>query len=523
MSEKTENNNTFLEALKVILRYRWLFLVSACVGAIMILLVSLAIPLRYTAKAVFESHTDAAVEGTGPSKNETFRVHKMTLRQELAGPKAVMKAFDELGLRFKNKDDKLALARQFSNRIKIRWRVRADRVNLIEVEFTDSNPRLAEAIPNILVKNYIKFISHRIVSRLEESKAFLLEQVAKWNKKVAELKKKDIEYSTRYGMALGDGPKMLRERIEQIEIEIDALKRQKNIVAQRAEYLKRVALASRITSLNNKLRKLRDQLERALTVEHMTRNHPKVLALRKRIERVVYQIEQIRSGKSSEGADSDSMTSSGIMYQLASAEAQVQTITEEIEKLENQLKGYKSVISRAGPVLYRYSQIKEELQYAQHQAVIWQKKLADIETALEGERAKLRTQLKTVQLAKSTDRPLSPRLWTVLIFALAGGFAFGYVFTFGVDSMDNTIRSPEQIAEEFGLPVAGMIEEIVPESQKTLANIKRRTIGFVVGVVLIGMLLLSSGIVVLRLKYPQRYAKVVSLVGVSQQSGNTEG
>ncbi len=523
MSEKIESNNTFLEALKVIMRYRWLFLVAASVGAISILLVSLAVPLKYTATAVFESHTDAAVEGTGPSKNETFRVHKMTLRQELAGPQAVMKAFDELGLKFKNEDDKLGLARQVSNRIKIRWRVKADRVNLVEVEFSDSNRRLAEAIPNILVRNYIKFVSDRIVRRLEGSRDFLVKQVSKWNKKVAELKKKDIEYSTRYGMALGDGPKMLRERIEQMEIEIDALKRQKNIVAQRAEYLRRISVSSRITTLNGKLRKLRDELERALTVGHMTINHPKVLALRKRIEKVVYQIEQIKSGKSNEGADTESLTSSGIMYQLASAEAEEKTIEEEIEKLEHQLEGYRNVISKAGPVLYSYSQIQEELAYAQHQAVIWQKKLADIETALEGEKAKRRTQLKEVQLARSTDRPISPRLWTVLIFALAGGFAFGYVFTFGVDSMDNTIRSPEEIVEEFGLPVAGVIDEIIPDSQKTLSKVKRNTFGLIVGLILVTGLLLSSGIVVLRLKYPQRYEKVISLVSSEHQTISTEG
>ncbi len=522
MAEKSENN-TFLEALRVILRYRWLFMVSAVVGMVLILLASLAVPLRYTATAVFESHTDAAVEGTGPSKNETFRVHKMTLRQELASVKAVARALDEMGMHFDNNDDRLATARNFSNRIKIRWRVRADRVNLIEVEFTHSNPKIAESLPNILVRNYIKFVSDRIVKRLEGSRAFLVKQVEKWNKKVAELKKEDIEYSTRYGMALGDGPKMLRERIGQIEIEIESLRRQKNIAVQRVEYLKKIAISSRITSLNAKLRKLRDQLEKALTIEHMTLNHPKVLALRQSINQVTYQIEQIRSGKSNEGADTESLTSGGIMFQLASTEAQVQTLGEEIERLETQLKSYKSVIARAGPVLYKYSQIQESLQYAQHQAIIWQQKLSDIETALEGEKAKRRTQLKEVQLARSTDRPLSPRLWTVLIFALAGGLAFGYVFAFGVDSLDHTIRSPEQMTEEFQLPVAGMIDQIIPESQKTLQKIKHRTFTMVVSMILLASLMLSLGIVVLRLKYPAKYDRIVSVVSTEKTLGSTEG
>ena len=94
MTKKAEEN-TLTDSLRVVFYHRRLFLVAASLFAIVAMLVSQYVPLKYTATTVFERRSDAAIQDIAEKTSESFKIAKLTLRQELAGKRAAKAAVDE--------------------------------------------------------------------------------------------------------------------------------------------------------------------------------------------------------------------------------------------------------------------------------------------------------------------------------------------------------------------------------------------------------------------------------------------
>lgn len=509
--EKARREDPFMDVIRLIVRRRWIFFVSSIVIMIVVLLGSLFVPLKYTAVATFESRTDPIVEFSSDTKEQTFRVAKMTLREELAGVSAVKEAIDELKLPYESEEEKDAIARLFSNRIRIYWRVNTDNVDLVQVEFSHSDPAVAQALPNILVRNYIKRVSQRILDQLYKSREFVVSQVKVSDEKIAELKRKEIEIVSKYGLDIGDKPSYIRDQIIRVNTEIENLRRQKSIAEAKVLRLQRLLRTAHIRDLEEKRNSIENELSILLNEYCMSEHHPKVIALKIRLKEIDEKIKEAREIENPEDLRLDERISA-ILSDIAIAKSEVATIDAEIQRLIIKQQKYEELLSNLTPILSSYSylesQLKEELQINNR----WRSKLAALNSAIEAEEEKYRTQLSTVQPAKSPYRPVSPRLWTILFFAVAGGLTFGYVISFAAENVDHTIRSPEELASALGSPVLGVIDEILTTKESVLRGVRRKTIATIVVALLLCGLLLSAAVVTLRIKYPAKYQKIVSIV-----------
>ncbi len=522
-ANKKQKEDSFIDVVRLIIRRRWIFFIGSVGFAILALLVSLLLPVKYTATATFESRTDTVVEYSGETKNQTFRVAKMTLRQELAGVNALKKAIDELGIPYSSEEEKDAKARLFSNLIKIYWRVNTDNVDLIQVEFSHSDPAIAEGIPNVLVRNYIKRISQKIVDQLQRSKEFVVKQVRASDEKIAKLKKKEIEIISRYGLDVSDKPGQVRDEIIRINTEIESLKRQQKIAQSKIERLKKLLRMTRLRELYNEKTLVENKIATLLSEYCMSEHHPQVISLKIRLRQIEQKINRTKVASDPENLDFDEKVDA-ILTDIATAKSEIATLDGEIHRLEIRRNKYEELLSNLGPILYQYSHLESQLREELLQNNRWRNKLTALESAIKAEEVKCRTQLSTIQPAKSPYRPVSPRLWTVLFFAVAGGITFGYVLTFGIENADHTIHSPEEAAKTFDLPVVGVVDEILTPTQKTLRKVRQKTVSLVVISLLLGGFFASVGSVTLRLKYPNKYHKLVSIFkGTGSNTGGIVG
>jgi len=504
-----------------------LFMIASLVGAH-------HVPLKYTGTARFGRRSDVAGEQSTGRNPESFETVKLTLEHDLVGRNAVELVVEEVGLTRglpHDAEGKLVLAgqiakqqlvRELQKALKMQWEVRSQNVDLVLVSFTDKDPMLAQRIPNTLVRNYINRVSEEIVQRLTASRDFLVKQVNGCETRLSKFNNDRLKFETEHAGVMPDNPGALQERIQQIVADIDTLRLQQNTARQTLARLRGLRQATTSPSsrpvevvkgpnpelqrLREQLRGIKDQLDGALMLSHMTEKHPTVKTLRAKIAQLEQRIKETPAEAVLHTVYRTGIRSrNDFAAQSAAAESQYEVATREIERLQKRLDSYQVLMANFAPIRQAYMQIVKKLEKEQAEADNWQRRLTGIQMALAAEAAKRRTHLSAVEVAQKQFQPSSPGLWMVLAFAIFGGLAFGGGLVFLSNVMDRSITTTEDVARHFDVPVRGIIGEIVRRRQRITGRIKRWTLGSIVTVVVLTALAASALSIVLWLRYPEQY------------------
>jgi len=540
MPEAPENQkkHTPRDVLRVVFRHRVLFALGTSLFAIAALATIPHVPYfekKYTGTAKFERRADAAAAEQRRGEAESFEAIKLTLEHELKGRTAVERAVEELGLTKglpRSSDGQLTpkgiqarqkLVKRLGEAVKVDWEVRSEQVDLVSVRFTHEDPALAQQLPNTLVRNYINRVSENIVERLRASHDFLQKQVADIEQRLAAATKRRIDFEAEHGGMLPDSPGALQEKMREVSADIDTVRRQQTTARQKLQRLE--ALAKKVQEnpdepvqvvkgpnpelerLREKLREYKEQLQDARTLSHMTEKHPTVITLKEKIAEIETQIEDtpeetVLEKVYGEGADTESLSMA-----LAAARSEAEMTAGELERLQRRLDSLQDLMGNYSPVRQQYLDILGKVRDLEAEKKGWQDRLSGVEMALSAEVAKRRTHLNAVQLAEKQFQPSSPSLMKVLGFALAGGLAFGGGLVFLASRVDRSVWTPRDAEQAFGVPVCGVIGEIVPPTTRLWRSVRR----FAVEPAIVLLLLAAIGIgclnTVLWLQYPEQYAR----------------
>ena len=562
---KVLQDKTPRDILRIVYRRKRLFLLGTALFAIVAMLVARYIPVRYTGTAIFERRTDIAAGHVLEKEGESFETIKLTLQHELAGRHAVEQVAEELGLlRGLPRDSqgnltiagemaKQDIVRKLMDNVKIKWKVRSRNLDLISVSATHSDPRLAQEIPNALVRNYINKVSEQIVQRLMNSREFLLEQVSKSESRLKEALQKKIAFETKHAGMLPESPGALYERIQRIDDNISVLEKQEKSSRMKVARLKsqlsamgagattqpiftnstsqpttQETISPQTTTLpveyvqepnperkrlEDQLRQFEEQLSMAITINHMTDNHPTVKTLKSKIaelkERIKKMPEWVVARKTFRLTNtplSRQLAVQMIMADISAAISELEAIEREKERLLKRRKSLEQLMVNFAPVRQEYDQILEKIDKDRRELEYWQKRLSEVQIALAAEAAKRRTHLNAVQLAQKQIRPSFPSLWMVLGFAVIGGLAFGGGLVFAANALDRTISTTDEAIEQFNVPVHGVISEIITHRQRIMNRIKKWVVGPIITLLILMCLAAAAMNIILWLRYPQYYA-----------------
>jgi len=255
MEETTQHKKTPRDLLRAVFRRRLLFLSGAAIFAFAALVGALWWPVKYTAMAKFDRRSDPASEALVGSKSESFETSKQVLQQELAGFNALNAAAEDLEKKGllpplpRGNDQKLTpegqnlrqqLVRDLMDDrdLKVNFLVRSVEVDLVSVEFTDKDPRLAQALPNTLVTNYINNISEKMVTNLTASRDFLQKKVDEANTRLTELTRKRTEFEREHAGMLPENPGTLQQEVQRIDADMDRVRRQQSLAQQKLNQIK---------------------------------------------------------------------------------------------------------------------------------------------------------------------------------------------------------------------------------------------------------------------------------------------
>ena len=581
---ETTHKATPRDLLRSVFRRRLLFLSGTAIFAFAALVGALWWPVKYTAMAKFERRSDPASEALAGSKSESFETLKQVLQQELAGFNALNAAAEDLEkqellpplprgnkqeLTSEGKMVRQQVVRDLTDDLKVTFMVRSAEVDLVSVEFTDKDPRLAQVLPNTLVTNYINNISEKMIVNLTASVVFLQKKVDEANTRLTELLKTRTEFEKEHAGMLPENPGTLQQEVQRIDADMDRIGRQQSLAKTKLEQIKAFRAGGKAPSDNSppaspkdkpeekpakndtppaastkdkpeekpakkdaassaaiekkltedgqlleremvevtqELGRLLDQqqqyqrsLDEGRTLNHMTEKHPRMEALKKQIKDLDDRIAKARTrltdvqsrrsdyisrvkeslpdtARGSELVQSSpdpllrrafEMQMAQMVMEETAAQLEVNLTTSELGRLKDHQDKLRKVLDGYVPKRQEYVEIVKKVTDQQAEVNRWQARLTGVNMDLAAEAAKRRTHLSQVELAQEQFRPSSPKLLYVIAFALVGGLAFGGGLVFLVNTVDRSVSTTEDAVDCFGLPILGIIGEIVTSKQKT--------------------------------------------------------
>lgn len=531
---ESDKQKTLRDVWRIVFRRRWLFVLGACLFMLAALWAAQFLPLKYTGTAKFERRVDPSDEQSSNLGGDSFSVHKLTLQHELTGTRAIERVIEELGMARglpRGPDGELTLPgkRAFQGLVAsikkdllVSWEVRSERIDLVSVSFTHGDARIAEELPNTLVKNYINRVGKQIVDGLTESRDFLLKQVNTSTKRLEELRQQRIAFEVRHAGTFPDNPNLLEEQIRQLTADLDASRVQQMRARQNRERLKALAKPDASTDtpvqiikgpnpdlarLKEQLRDNEEKLDIALTISGMRETHPTVQNLRQNIERLEKRIAETPAEIELQKVFGMGGGDSSLAMELAAVESELEMSTKEIERQQNRLTALEDLKANYLPIRQEYQRMTEQEKEQEQELRRWQGRLTQVAMALEAEAAERRTHLNTVQLAEEQFRPSSPKDWQVFGFAIVGGLAFGGLLVFLANTFDRSISTTEQAITYFDLPVYGVVGEIMTARDRMLRKLKLWLLGPAVALVVVAALAGATLNMVLLLKYPDQHKK----------------
>ncbi len=195
----------------------------------------------------------------------------------------------------------------------------------------------------------------------------------------------------------------------------------------------------------------RVQIQEKEASSRYTSLHPTVIALRRQVEetRQILANEEARSNQSTKRL---SPVHQSVQTELASTQALAAACKAQSESLKHQFEAVQSKIRALNDNELRITELsrKSELLEESYRKYATNREQARIDSALEVGRV---SNVNVLQPASYVAKPASPAFTLMLALGLVLATLGALLVAFAAEYLDRSLRSPEQIEQELGLPV----------------------------------------------------------------------
>lgn len=329
--------------------------------------------------------------------------------------------------------------REFRSRLNVGI-VRGSR--LVEVSFASNDPRLAQQVTNNLVSQFIdRHFKTRYATTMQASD-WLLGQLSDLRRHVEESNQAVVAYQKRHGL------------VEEDEKEGPTSQLVSGISRQLAEaQADRIQAEAYVRMINGGQADSLPQLHQSPVYQNVTSQYAEASA-RLAEARAIYGEENNNYKKLlnevNELAAQREAEKVRITDQLRTAYA---AASEREQLMSASMAHLKLRMGDMSEQMVRYHVLKDE---ARANADLYNTLLGRLKEA--GLYAGLKSSnIRVVDPASVLDKPTSPHRSLIVVMGSILGMIFGVVVAFLKEGMDNTIRTPDDVAEWTGLPSIGMV------------------------------------------------------------------
>ncbi|PYR74798.1 MAG: hypothetical protein DMF86_17270 [Acidobacteria bacterium] len=340
-----------------------------------------------------------------------------------------------------------ALINGFLGRVQVQP-VRGTR--LVDVFFVDDDPGLAAHAANVLSDEYVQQNLDLRLDTTRKSLVWLNDEIGKQERKVRDSEAALAEYRERQNaMSLEQGKDIVGAKLGQLNTEVTRAKTarvQKQALYEQVKSLSPddpnadtyPAVARSLPIAGLKIRMTDLERQKAQLSEKYGEKWPVVLAVNRDLESARQQLRQ-EVAKAIDSIRND--------YHTALAEEQ---------SLAGQLEEQKRVAMDLGQKSAGYSVLEKDAQTNRevYQTLLSRQKELSVAS---NSRA---NNVYVMDRAETPKTPFSPDVKREFLMALGLGVVIALGLAFGLDYMDDTVRTPEDITRRLALPLLGLVPAV---------------------------------------------------------------
>ncbi len=514
------------EAWDVCVRFRWRFILPCFAVSAAVLIVSMFLPRKYQAEAIFERRNDMVLsEITNRGASQNFQAPRNSAVDELAGSPAIDSLITILRHRAEKDtslqpvlDEVIAHRSELPRWILVRYDVSSAELDRVRVSLITGNANVSRTVVNTLIEIYLQRTRLGMEQRLKQSADFFQAEADAERTSIGKLEDALLAFEINHSELLPDNPVNLQTTLNQ-NMEAMAAVEQKRTAAQLKEESLRHSLemtpatspsilTSRnpeLTRLETRLRELEAELALYTGVYKMTDKHPDLLALREQIDAVKTQISkteqevvtQKQISLNPKRAEIELLIA-GVVAEREALDAEYASIKDRIAKLNAQTAGMFD--ARAD-----YRKLTRQTAEHQRQLAFWEDNLRRVKLALTAENGDRGVKLDFIKPCDLPTQPISPDLTQILLASIVLGLLAGGASVFMAHRNNQAFIRGEELAKTANAPLLGSVSEIISNQYRRNRRIKQLFL-YPANIAVMGLVLLSlASLLYMDLERPELY------------------
>ncbi|HEY3247949.1 MAG TPA: polysaccharide biosynthesis tyrosine autokinase [bacterium] len=349
-------------------------------------------------------------------------------------------------------------------------RIRGTDVIIITAE--GGTPEQAAANTNAIARGFVDWDLQARRSQASAGAQFIEAQQAKIGQQLREAENALAAYKVAGGqISLSEQTTLAVEKVADFEAQrrvaaaerlaVDASLRRARVVlaAQSPQVLGATVLSEDpvVSQLRAQLAQLEIQL--AGLLEQFTDRHPQVIAVKAQIEQVKARLRN----RTAQRISTQTLAANPVRESLAN---QMVTLLVQREALAARESAYASIVDRylrdarsLPPKEIQLARLTRDVSVAEQTFLLLAQKLQEAKIA----EASIVGDIRIVDAATPPNRPISPRPMVDVLLGLALGLLLGVGASYGLEVLDTSFKSPEDVERQLGLPVLA----VIPQWRKT--------------------------------------------------------
>jgi succinoglycan biosynthesis transport protein ExoP len=351
--------------------------------------------------------------------------------------------------------------------------------DLIRIQVEDTNPNLAVRIANETARTFVAFyddLSHRDAARTRE----FLESQARQAAAVLSQKRRAVEaYQRRHGIVAADtevsvavnaAADKAAERdaaaaqLAQITQELNALQEQLALTPKTRTVTEAVDVTPAAQQFAQEVARLEAELLRETAVH--TDEHPNVKRLRTQLENARARLQQEQGKITSTTRIVPNPRYEELQSRLISLETQRRGVAARLAQLERDLRMRRAALSKYSGVDLALAALLREYRIAEENYSAAVQRLSQARAD-----EKVSTETGAIHIVDLADVAVGPLKRGVdrtqlLILALVLGLVLGIGSVIGLDAVDTTVRSRQDLEQLMELPVTGVIPRLAANGDR---------------------------------------------------------
>ena len=321
-------------------------------------------------------------------------------------------------------------------------------------------PEKVQRVANVLASLFLEENLQVRERQTKETYQFLEDEMKKLRLQLDEIEAKIAVFKGRHIDELPEVFQVNLQSLESTQRSIDRLNEQLRSLKEREGYLQtQLASIAPTDKMNEDMRRLRElQVQLANLETRFTDAYPDVIKTKEEIARIEKQIAA--DGGSLDGGRPDNPAYVTLASQLASTQADIESVKRQIGDLRRKADEYRQRIEASPKVeeSYKVMLIERNNTQAKYDDLVQKYMEARVAHGLEKEQKGERFTL--IDPARLPEKPYKPNRMAIIMIGLILGAAAGVATTSVREYTDSSVRSAEALSAATNFPVLAGIPEI---------------------------------------------------------------